>query len=267
MFTPPPFQPHPGLDCLEGPPPSVAPDGWKEGCAEPAWYVGSVSEVPRTPATTSADEWFGKRGSPIVDEAVKRRRRRLLLYAFELTKNVAAAEDAVQEALARVQSGTRTWDATKSEEEKLKAMCSIVQSVRWDMIANAASRHERVYAAPRSKKEADTAPLALEVLINVQDEAAEQRWVATFQARVQKDAQDKLMADLVELSQKGVYDIDEQVERTGRSKKDVENARQNLRRWVQDSIPKEHADRLKRWRGLDKASKDSEDPSDGGDEQ
>ena len=53
---------------------------------------------------------------------------------------------------------------------------------------------------------------------------------------------------------------------TGRSKKDVKKARENLREWIEKLIPKDHAEKLARWRGLSKQNEDSEEPREGEEE-
>ena len=212
-----------------------------------------MPDTPEAPEDTSIDAWLGNPSSGpglrAVDPAVKKRRHKLLVYAFRISKNVAEAEDLVQEAVARVKAGTRQWDGTKSEEEKITAMSSIIQSLLSHRREAPASRYERIYAEPHSKRVADQAPLAVDLLVTIEDEAAEEAWLQDVRAQAALKKEGPFLTQLIDLSQKGISDIDELATHTGRERDDVKAARKTLRRLVEANIPKHHAESLDRWRG------------------
>lgn len=210
--------------------------------------MADVPEPPTASADTSIEAWLGQSPSQprgVIDPAAKKRRHMLQAYAFKLSKDRAEAEDLVHDAVARVMAGARSWDGTKPEKEKIIAMCSIIQSLLSNRRAAPASQYERVYAEPRSKREADDSPLAVDVLVSLEDEAAENAWVAEVRAQAARKEEGSLLVALIDFSQQGLDEVDDLCVRTGRSREDLKAARKTLRRLVEENMPKE---RLEPWR-------------------
>ena len=173
------------------------------GGGRPACYVGPVSEPPQAADASGLDAWLGDPRS--------RRPQRPSGGAtgFGSTPTSSRATRPTRRissrALLRVRTGKRTWKREGTEEQKLSSLESVIQSLHWDKIKSAASRRELPYADPQAKAtadaETDSAPLALDVLITVEDEVAERAWLGRVQKLAEEKGTDPLMVELITLSQ------------------------------------------------------------------
>jgi hypothetical protein len=171
------------------------------------------------------------------------RMRRLFLYSLWVARVQQDAQDGLQEALTRISSGERSWDAAKNARAQYIFIMQVIDSVVSHDKTAARTRREKLSSQEHGDLPdvVDTQePTPLDVLEAVEDHEAEKQWVAGVRA-VSDDEEKKI----IDASQREIEDVGGQVADAGLEEKVVLKARKRLRYKLEESLPKGLRERAK----------------------